>query len=342
MVGLGLRTILFPSCRYPKISEPFNRCSIAAACPLPPASDDEPAHFSTDNSNLSSPFCGQLGPVYLFDDALSTAQTATIHQLGPNYMFSFQNQEVGCVPDGARREIADLMDGRDGLAPRVVLAYNAQASLGRTVYNNAPSAEQGAELAYDAAILGGTQLCVTRKMQVSRNSSESPEKSRSRVGEDGGFKAKRGIREMFGYRLPGASFIDVLISWNSKILFGQCLPGQSHTTWVNRVRDLFLLESASARGNRSCANCVERKASRREVLMSLLSCNRVPDFLLIANFDAHPSLWFLAGRHSLRWRHSLPSAPLHPVGPTRHFFPGPRLRAHQPRFPPHLHHFSRA
>lgn len=75
------------------------------------------------------------------------------------------------MPGGARRDTVDLMDGRDGLASKVLMAYNAQASLGRVVYNNAPQVDQYSDLGtYDGAIMGSTQLCVTRRVQVTRKS----------------------------------------------------------------------------------------------------------------------------------------------------------------------------
>lgn len=107
--------------RYPKVSEILTRCTIGAAAPLPGVSGSEGDSFS---GKLSAPFCGQLGPVYLFDDAMSSEQVTAVYSLGPNYMYSFLSSEVGCVPVNISTQ--SVIDSKDGLASRMIFGFNAQ------------------------------------------------------------------------------------------------------------------------------------------------------------------------------------------------------------------------
>ncbi|GBG71675.1 hypothetical protein CBR_g9089 [Chara braunii] len=149
--------------RYPKINDPVTRCTIAAKAPLPLSEDCENNEDMAPHK-MSSAFRGQLGPIYLFDDALSSNQVAGVARLGPGYMYSFLPNESGCVPENV--SVHGIMDGKDGLAPRMVFGFNAQASSGKTCFNISALLDQGSDqLPCDATIMEGTQVCCTRRVQ---------------------------------------------------------------------------------------------------------------------------------------------------------------------------------
>ncbi|BBM99563.1 hypothetical protein MPTK1_1g22060 [Marchantia polymorpha subsp. ruderalis] len=151
--------------RYPRLLEPLIRCTIGASSRLP-ASDGS---SGDEAEKFSAPFCGQLGPIYLFDDALSADQVLGIHSLGPSYMYSFLANDVGRVPENMISQ--NVIDSRDGLASKIVFGYNAQASAGRVLFDVSPTPEQVPDSTlYDALIMGGTHLCYRRLAQDSVHS----------------------------------------------------------------------------------------------------------------------------------------------------------------------------
>ena len=82
--------------------------------------DDIPLESIKD----SSPFFGQIGPVYLFNDAITPDQVQGIYSLGPSYMYSFLDNEA--VPSGDNMVPSGILDIKDGLASRIIFGINAQ------------------------------------------------------------------------------------------------------------------------------------------------------------------------------------------------------------------------
>lgn len=75
----------------------------------------------------SSPFFGQIGPVYMFSEPISSEQAQGIYSLGPSYMYSFLDNEIAFrsdspVPGG-------ILDAKDGLASKIIFGLNAQVLL---------------------------------------------------------------------------------------------------------------------------------------------------------------------------------------------------------------------
>ncbi len=62
-------------------------------------------------------FTGQMGPIYVFSDALSSEQIKGIYNLGPSYMYSFHGD------DSLYRGI---LDARDGISSKIIFGFNAQ------------------------------------------------------------------------------------------------------------------------------------------------------------------------------------------------------------------------
>ncbi|XP_042494689.1 BEACH domain-containing protein B-like isoform X2 [Macadamia integrifolia] len=147
-------------CRYPKISEALTRCSIGAKI--------SPAMYEEENPLFSvrdcSPFLGQIGPVYIFGDAISSEQILGIYSLGPSYMYSFLDNEVALssgypFPNG-------ILDPKDGLASRIIFGLNAQASDSRNLFNVSPLLDHALDKnSFEAAVMAGTQLCSRRLLQ---------------------------------------------------------------------------------------------------------------------------------------------------------------------------------
>ena len=104
--------------RYPKFSEPLSRCSVGGVSPL------LTSEGFIDKGKFSLPFCGQLGPIYFFDDSLSSNQIMEIFQAGPGYMYSFLPTEVGCLPENIASN--SIFDMKDGLSSKLIFGFNAQ------------------------------------------------------------------------------------------------------------------------------------------------------------------------------------------------------------------------
>ncbi|KAL3684694.1 hypothetical protein R1sor_002716 [Riccia sorocarpa] len=152
--------------RYPRLLEPLIRCTIGASSRLPPA---EGSNHNEPKGKFSAPLCGQLGPIYFFDDALSPEQVLGIYSLGPGYMYSFLNNDVGRVPENNISQ--KVVDPREGLGSKIIFGYNAQASAGRILFDVSPASEQALDSGqYDASIMGGTHLCYRRLAQDSVHS----------------------------------------------------------------------------------------------------------------------------------------------------------------------------
>lgn len=75
----------------------------------------------------SSPFFGQIGPLYLFSDVITSEQVQGIFSLGPSYMYSFLDNEFVVSGDNPSR--SGVLDARDGLASKIILGLNAQVFL---------------------------------------------------------------------------------------------------------------------------------------------------------------------------------------------------------------------
>jgi hypothetical protein len=148
-------------CSYPKVTDVLTSCLIGTRITLP--------HIQ-DNDGLESirdvfPFFGQIGPVYLFNDSLSSEQVQAIYSLGPSYMYAFLENEMTC-PFSDNPFPSGILDGKDGLASKVSFGLNAQASDGRRLFNVSRVSDHLQErLAFEADIMVGTQLCSRRLLQ---------------------------------------------------------------------------------------------------------------------------------------------------------------------------------
>lgn len=54
---------------------------------------------SSETADVNRVFCGQMGAVYLFGEALSAAQILAIYQLGPGYQVKKHKSEMTCHRD---------------------------------------------------------------------------------------------------------------------------------------------------------------------------------------------------------------------------------------------------
>lgn len=72
----------------------------------------------------SSPFHGQIGPVYVFNDALSSELVQGIYLLGPSYMYSFLDHEAGPLNDS--HLTSGILDAKDSLASKILLGLNPE------------------------------------------------------------------------------------------------------------------------------------------------------------------------------------------------------------------------
>lgn len=107
--------------RYAKISDPLTSCTIGAKFKMPHYEDST---LTFESIRDSCPFFGQIGPVYLFNDAISSEQVQSIYSLGPSYMYSFLDNEA--LPLSGDKMPSGILDAKDGLASRIMFGLNAQ------------------------------------------------------------------------------------------------------------------------------------------------------------------------------------------------------------------------
>lgn len=111
---------IFVNSRYPKISEPLTTCTIGTKLKQPMYEEENVMHSVKD----ALPFCGQIGPTYLFSDAISAELVQGICSLGPSYMYYFLDNEISAHVDNSLS--GGVLDAKDGLASKIVFGLNAQ------------------------------------------------------------------------------------------------------------------------------------------------------------------------------------------------------------------------
>ncbi|KAL6603651.1 hypothetical protein ACP70R_044012 [Stipagrostis hirtigluma subsp. patula] len=131
-------------CGYAKINEAMTHCTIGAE--LIPVGE-EPISIGFERTFA---FSGQMGPVYVFSDALSSEQIKGIYFLGPSYMYSFHGD------DSLYRGI---LDARDGISSKIIFGLNAQATDGRSLFSVSSALDSADKSTFEAAIMGATKLC---------------------------------------------------------------------------------------------------------------------------------------------------------------------------------------
>uniref|UniRef100_A0A7N8XMH7 Neurobeachin n=1 Tax=Mastacembelus armatus TaxID=205130 RepID=A0A7N8XMH7_9TELE len=80
---------------------------------------------SSETADANRVFCGQLGAVYVFSEALNPAQIFAIHQLGPGYKSTFKFKSESDI-HLAEHHKQVLYDGK--LASSIAFTYNAKAT----------------------------------------------------------------------------------------------------------------------------------------------------------------------------------------------------------------------
>ncbi|KAG7971974.1 hypothetical protein I3843_07G161500 [Carya illinoinensis] len=152
--------VSFERCRYAKVNESLTSCTIGAKISMP-IFDEDPTLQSIKDS---VPFLGQIGPVYLFNDAISSEQVHGIYSLGPSYMYSFLENEAAPFYDHPLP--SGILDAKDGLASKIIFGLNAQASDGRTLFNVSPLLDHAIDKnSFKSSVMIGTQLCSRRLLQ---------------------------------------------------------------------------------------------------------------------------------------------------------------------------------
>lgn len=67
---------------------------------------------------------GQIGPFYLYNDAISGEQVRCIYSLGPSYMYSFLDNEA--LPLSGDKLPSGILDAKDILSSKIIFGFNAQ------------------------------------------------------------------------------------------------------------------------------------------------------------------------------------------------------------------------
>ncbi|XP_062179129.1 BEACH domain-containing protein B-like [Phragmites australis] len=131
-------------CGYAKVNEAMTHCTIGTEL-MPVGEESISIGFEKTFA-----FNGQMGPVYVFSDALSSEQIKGIYFLGPSYMYSFHGD------DSLYRGI---LDSRDGISSKIIFGLNAQATDGRSLFSVSSALDSADKSTFEATIMRGTKLC---------------------------------------------------------------------------------------------------------------------------------------------------------------------------------------
>ncbi|XP_068507524.1 neurobeachin isoform X1 [Syngnathus scovelli] len=119
---------------------------------------------SSETADANRVFCGQLGAVYVFGEALNPAQIFAIHQLGPSYKstFKFKSESDIHLAEHHKRV---LYDGK--LAGAVALAYNAKATDAQLCLESSPKEKASSIFVHSphALMLQDVKATVTHSIQ---------------------------------------------------------------------------------------------------------------------------------------------------------------------------------
>lgn len=145
-------------CRYAKVSDVLACCTIGSE-----QTTIKDESYSPTVEKVY-PFIGQMGPIYMFGDVLSSEQIKSVYRLGPSYMYSFLSDEA--PPASDKSIYGTLFDAKDGLSSKIIFGLNAQASNGKSLFNASSMPDSSSDKSsYDARIMVGTQLCSRRLFQ---------------------------------------------------------------------------------------------------------------------------------------------------------------------------------
>ncbi|KAJ7997461.1 hypothetical protein DPEC_G00229250 [Dallia pectoralis] len=90
---------------------------------------------SSETADANRVFCGQLGAIYVFSEALNPAQIFAIHQLGPGYKSTFKFKSESDI-HLAEHHKQVLYDGK--LASSICFTYNAKATDAQLCLESSP------------------------------------------------------------------------------------------------------------------------------------------------------------------------------------------------------------
>ncbi|KAH0452153.1 hypothetical protein IEQ34_019452 [Dendrobium chrysotoxum] len=145
-------------CSYAKAGDALTWCSIGT--------EYVPTIEGTGQINFEKAcaFIGQMGPVYMFSDTLTSEQIKAVYSLGPSYMYSFLGDEILLASDSSLYD--GILDVKDGLSSKIIFGFNAQASNGSSLFNVSSLIDSSLDKSsYAARIMDGTQLCSRHLLQ---------------------------------------------------------------------------------------------------------------------------------------------------------------------------------
>uniref|UniRef100_A0A3B3BAU9 Neurobeachin n=1 Tax=Oryzias melastigma TaxID=30732 RepID=A0A3B3BAU9_ORYME len=90
---------------------------------------------SSETADVNRVFCGQMGAVYLFAEALSAAQILAIYQLGPGYQGTFKHRAESDLLFAEHHKTL-LYDGK--LSSSIAFAYNPRATDAQLCLESSP------------------------------------------------------------------------------------------------------------------------------------------------------------------------------------------------------------
>uniref|UniRef100_A0A8C3L3N1 Neurobeachin n=1 Tax=Chrysolophus pictus TaxID=9089 RepID=A0A8C3L3N1_CHRPC len=111
--------LLFFSLTLPLLIQSYDKCFLG----------------SSETADANRVFCGQLGAVYVFTEALNPAQIFAIHQLGPGYKSTFKFKSESDI-HLAEHHKQVLYDGK--LASSIAFTYNAKATDAQLCLESSP------------------------------------------------------------------------------------------------------------------------------------------------------------------------------------------------------------
>ncbi|KAH0625056.1 hypothetical protein JD844_033108 [Phrynosoma platyrhinos] len=118
---------------------------------------------SSETADANRVFCGQLGAVYVFTEALNPAQIFAIHQLGPGYKSTFKFKSESDI-HLAEHHKQVLYDGK--LASSIAFTYNAKATDAQLCLESSPKENPSIFVHSPHALMLQTKLVIEMRKNM--------------------------------------------------------------------------------------------------------------------------------------------------------------------------------
>uniref|UniRef100_A0A3P9I647 Neurobeachin n=1 Tax=Oryzias latipes TaxID=8090 RepID=A0A3P9I647_ORYLA len=153
---------------------------------------------SSETADVNRVFCGQMGAVYLFAEALSAAQILAIYQLGPGYQGTFKHRAESDLLFAEHHKTL-LYDGK--LSSSIAFTYNPRATDAQLCLESSPKDNASIFVhSPHALMLQDVKAVVTHSVQ-------------SGIHSIGGVQVLFPLFAQLDYRQPSSQELDTSVCW---------------------------------------------------------------------------------------------------------------------------------